>query len=305
MLRFVNKLKTLLILGVSSVFLLAACDNGETENSTEAQDDINYSEEVDYTITGIEPGAGITEVSYDTIDSYDNLAGWNLEESSTAGMLAQLDDAIKNEEPIVFTGWVPHHMFIEYDLKMLDDPQNTMGDSEAAHTITRLGLEEDMPSAYEILDAFNWELDDVEEIMYEAENSDVETAASDWMEDNQDKVAEWTENVEEVNGEEIELVTMPWEAEQASAAVMEQVLSDYGYDVTVTEVDPAILFESIAGDSADASVAPALPVTQGHLYDKHEDEVVDLGSNLEGLQNGFVVPEYMDIDSIEDLEPKE
>lgn len=141
--------------------------------------------------------------------------------------------------------------------------------------------------------------------MYEAENSDVETAASDWMEDNQDKVAEWTENVEEVNGEEIELVTMPWEAEQASAAVMEQVLSDYGYDVTVTEVDPAILFESIAGDSADASVAPALPVTQGHLYDKHEDEVVDLGSNLEGLQNGFVVPEYMDIDSIEDLEPKE
>lgn len=158
MLRFVNKLKTLLILGVSSVFLLAACDNGETENSTEAQDDINYSEEVDYTITGIEPGAGITEVSYDTIDSYDNLAGWNLEESSTAGMLAQLDDAIKNEEPIVFTGWVPHHMFIEYDLKMLDDPQNTMGDSEAAHTITRLGLEEDMPSAYEILDAFNWEL---------------------------------------------------------------------------------------------------------------------------------------------------
>lgn len=46
-------------------------------------------------------------------------------------------------------------------------------------------------------------------------------------------------------------------------------------------------------------------MTQGHLYDKHEDEVVDLGSNLEGLQNGFVVPEYMDIDSIEDLEPKE
>lgn len=305
MLYFVNKLKTLLILGLAPILLLAACDNGETENSTEAQGGINYSEEVDYTITGIEPGAGITEVSYDTLDSYDNLAGWNLEESSTAGMLAQLDNAIKNEEPIVFTGWVPHHMFIEYDLKILDDPQNTMGDSEAAHTITRLGLEEDMPSAYEILNAFNWELDDVEEIMYEAENADVETAASNWMEDNQDKVAEWTENVEEVNGEEIELVTMPWEAEQASAAVMEQVLSDYGYDVTVTEVDPAILFESLAGGSADASVAPALPVTQGHLYDKHEDEVVDLGPNLEGLQNGFVVPEYMDIDSIEDLEPKE
>ncbi|GAA5423225.1 hypothetical protein KV134_08325 [Tetragenococcus halophilus] len=64
-----NKLKKSLIFGLSPIFLLAACDNGETENATEAQGDVNYSEEVDYTITGIEPGAGITEVSYDTIDS--------------------------------------------------------------------------------------------------------------------------------------------------------------------------------------------------------------------------------------------
>ncbi|MDN6641435.1 MAG: glycine/betaine ABC transporter, partial [Tetragenococcus sp.] len=249
--------------------------------------------------------AGITETAHNTIDSYDNLAGWELEESSTAGMLAQLDTAIKNEEPIIVTGWIPHHKFIQYDLKMLEDPEGTMGEGEAAHTITRLGLEEDMPSAYELLDAFNWELDDMQEIMYEAQDTDIETAASDWLDDNQDKVDEWTENVDEVNDEEIEIVSMPWEGEQASAAVIEQVLSDSGYDVTVTEVDPAILFESLAGGSADATVAPALPVTQGHLYDKHEDEIVDLGTNLEGLQNGFVVPEYMDIDSIEDLEPNE
>ncbi|MDN6663757.1 MAG: glycine/betaine ABC transporter [Tetragenococcus koreensis] len=300
-----NKLKLLLALGLPSIFLFTACGNGSTENSDDTQEDINYSEEVNYTVTGIEPGAGITETAHNTIDSYDNLAGWELEESSTAGMLAQLDTAIKSEEPIIVTGWIPHHKFIEYDLKMLEDPEGTMGEGEAAHTITRLGLEEDMPSAYELLDAFNWELDDMQEIMYEAQDTDIETAASDWLDDNQDKVDEWKGNVDEVNDEEIEIVSMPWEGEQASAAVVEQVLSDSGYEVTVTEVDPAILFESLASSSADATVAPALPVTQGHLYDKHEDEIVDLGPNLEGLQNGFVVPEYMDIDSIEELEPNE
>jgi len=301
----VNKLKLMLTLGLSSIFLFTACSNDSSKDSAESPEDINYSEEVNYTITGIEPGAGITETAHDTLDSYDNLAGWKLEESSTAGMLAQLGEAIKNEEPIIVTGWIPHHKFIQYDLKMLDDPQKTMGEGESAHTITRLDLKEDMPEAYEVLDAFNWELDDMQEIMYDAQDSDVEAAASAWLNDNQDKVDKWTENTDTVNNEEIEIVSMPWEGEQASAAVIEQVLSDVGYNVTVTEVDPAILFESLAGGSADATVAPALPVTQGHLYDKHKDEVDDLGTNLEGLQNGFVVPEYMDIDSIEDLEPKE
>ncbi|WP_338471510.1 glycine betaine ABC transporter substrate-binding protein [Niallia sp. XMNu-256] len=301
-----NSLKSLLAVGISLIVLLAACDDGSIEeNSAETEGDINYSEEVNYTITGIEPGAGVTEAAYNTLETYDNLDGWELEESSTVGMLAQLADAINNEEPIIVTGWIPHYKFIQYDLKILDDPEVTMGEVESAHTITRLGLEEDMPNAYKLLDAFNWELDDVEQIMYEAEDSDVETAASNWIEDNQDKVDEWTENIEEVDGKEIEIASMPWAAEQASAAVIEQVLTDYGYDVTVTEVDPAILFEAIAGGNVDATVAPALPITQGHLYDRYEGEFVDLGPNLDGLQNGFVVPEYMNIDSIEDLEPKE
>ena len=45
------------------------------------------------------------------------LEGWELLESSTAGMLASLDAAIRNEEPIVVTGWTPHWKFSAYDLK--------------------------------------------------------------------------------------------------------------------------------------------------------------------------------------------
>ena len=45
--------------------------------------------------------------------------------------------------------------------------------------------------------------------------------------------------------------------------------------------------------------------THASFYEKHKENIVDLGENLTGTQNGLVVPEYMDIDSIEDLQPKE
>ncbi|WP_271400627.1 glycine betaine ABC transporter substrate-binding protein [Salinicoccus roseus] len=298
--------KSLMTVGISSIIFLAACGNDAAEDeSAENGGSESYSEEMEYTITGIEPGAGITESAHNTLEAYDNLEGWELQESSTAGMMAELQDAIENEDPIVITGWTPHHKFIQYDLKMLDDPKAEMGEVESVHTLTRLGLEEDMPNAYQLLDNFNWEIEDLEQVMFDAEESDFETAAASWLEDNQDKVDEWTEGVEEVDGKEIELASMPWESEKAAAAVIEQVFIDLGYDIAVTEVDPAILFESIASGSADATISPWLPSTQGHLYEDYEGEFVDLGENLVGAQNGFVVPEYMDIDSIEDLEPKE
>lgn len=62
------------------------------------------SEAVEYTIIGIEPGTGITDQTYRALEAYDQLAGWNFEESSTAGMLGLLDEAIRKEEPIIVTG---------------------------------------------------------------------------------------------------------------------------------------------------------------------------------------------------------
>ena len=72
----------------------------------------------------------------------------------------------------------------------------------------------------------------------------------------------------------------------------------------MTPVDPAIMFEAIANGEGDATLAPWLPSTHASFYEKHKENVVDLGENLTGTQNGLVVPEYMDIDSIEDLQPK-
>ena len=59
------------------------------------------------------------------------------------------------------------------------------------------------------------------------------------------------------------------------------------------------------GEADAFRLAPWLPSTHGFLYEKHKEDIVDLGVNLTGTRIGLVVPEYMDIDSIEDLQPKE
>ena len=44
-----------------------------------------------------------------------------------------------------------------------------------------------------------------------------------------------------------------------------------------------------------------LPGTHVEYYNTYKNDFVDLGPNLQGTKNGLVVPEYVDIDSIEDL----
>lgn len=306
--------RMLLVFSVVGLLALVACggDNeqvteDEAEHATEnGSDSENYSEAVNYTITGIEPGAGISVTTEKAIEEYENLEGWDVDLSSTAAMMAELEKAIDNEEPIIVTGWNPHWMFAKFpDLKYLDDPLNIYGGDEDINTLTRIGFEEDNPEAFKVLDQFAWDVEDMEAIMYEANETgeEVEDVAKHWVEDNMDKVESWIDGVEDVDGVAVEIVSTPWDSERASSAVLKEAMEMKGFDVTVTPVDVAVVFESVATGDADATVAAWLPGTHAEFYEKHKDDLVDLGPNLTGTRIGLTVPAYMDIDSIEDLEP--
>lgn len=303
-----NKIKTVgITLGVSSALLLAACgDDTENKENSAGASSSSIGEQVNYTVVATEPGAGLTGLSHEVLEQYENLEGWTLQESSTAGMLSTLDKAIRNEEPVIVTGWTPHWKFSAYDLKILEDPKGILGGAENIQTLARKGLEQDMPDVYTVLDRFYWEPEDMENVMYDAqEDGDFDVAAADWVENNQDKVSEWTKDIAQGNGEKVKIISTPWDSEFASSSVIKTVLEQLGYEPEVTPVDPAIMFQSIATGEGDVTVAPWLPTTHKAFYDKHKDDIVDLGENLEGTQNGFVVPAYVEIDSIEDLKPKE
>jgi glycine betaine/proline transport system substrate-binding protein len=104
------------------------------------------------------------------------------------------------------------------------------------------------------------------------------------------------------NGKEIELAYVEWDSEVASTYVIGKVLEDLGYDVKLTPLDNAVMWQSVSTGEADAMVSAWLPLTHGAQLDKYGDQLVDLGANLEGAAIGLVVPTYMeDVNSIEDL----
>ncbi|MFJ7756130.1 glycine betaine ABC transporter substrate-binding protein [Peribacillus muralis] len=264
-------------------------------------DENSFAAKANYEIIGIEPGAGIMKQTKTAISDY-KLDDWKLVEGSSAAMVAELKKAIDKKEPIVVTGWTPHWMFSKYDLKYLEDPKEAYGGAENINSIARKGLEQDAPGAYKILDQFSWETKDMENVMVNvAEGMTPSEAADKWIKEHQDKVSKWTKDAAPGNGEKIKLVYVAWDTEIASTNVIGKVLEKSGYDVTLSQVEVGPMFAGVANGSADAMVAAWLPSTHKEYYDKYKADLVDLGPNLTGTKNGLVVPDYVEIDSIEDL----
>ncbi|QDI92331.1 glycine betaine ABC transporter substrate-binding protein [Salicibibacter halophilus] len=144
-------------------------------------------------IVGIDPGAGVVDSTEQAVEAYD--MDISVQTSSDAAMTAALDDAIENEEPIVVTAWEPHWKFNTYDIRFLEDPEGIYEEEEEIRTMVREGLEEDEPEAYQILDNFYWETDDMNEVMLDISENDTdpEEAAQAWIDDNRDMVDEWLE----------------------------------------------------------------------------------------------------------------
>ena len=160
----------------------------EEVNSVE---DLNEHKELfNGEIVGFDPGAGTMEVTEKLIKDY-NLE-FELLPSSEPAMLSAIRKSIENEEPIVAPLWSPHWVFSKYDLKFLEDPQNTFGGVEKIHYATRHGFEDDYPEVSEWFK--NWKMDDQQIgqlIDYVESAKDPFDGAKKWIEENQELIDEW------------------------------------------------------------------------------------------------------------------
>ncbi|WP_081972239.1 glycine betaine ABC transporter substrate-binding protein [Paenibacillus borealis] len=164
-------------------------------NSIEDLNNPEVAASLDNMIIGIEPGAGIMTSTETAVEAY-GLSDYTLLESSSAAMAQELQKAFDNNEPIVVTGWTPHWMFANMDLKYLDDPKNVYGGAEQIHTMVRKGLKDDMPDVYLFLSQFKWTADDMAQVMVKIQGGQSpEEAAKDWVDNNEAKVNEWITGV--------------------------------------------------------------------------------------------------------------
>ncbi|MCZ0927954.1 glycine betaine ABC transporter substrate-binding protein [Halomonas janggokensis] len=99
----------------------------------------------------------------------------------------------------------------------------------------------------------------------------------------------------------INLAYVEWSSEVASTNVVRAVLEQEGYDVEMTSLSAAAMFQALSTGDADAIVAAWLPSTHENYMERVGDNVEDLGQNLDGTKLGLVVPEYTDVDSIAEL----
>lgn len=99
----------------------------------------------------------------------------------------------------------------------------------------------------------------------------------------------------------INLAYVEWSSEVASTNVIAAVLEQAGFDVELTSLSAAAMFQALSTGDADAIVAAWLPTTHADYMERIGGNIEDLGMNLDGTKLGLVVPAYTDIDSIADL----
>ena len=161
-------------------------------NSIEDLKSDSIQDKLDGQIIGIGPGAGLTRLSKKAMDEYGlKDAGYNLVISSGSGMTAALKRAINNEDWIVVTGWSPHWKFGRWDLRYIEDPKGVLGSIERADIVARVGFYREFPDVYEMLDRMTIPLDQVQAGMDRGEQSDYETAAREYVENNEELVNFW------------------------------------------------------------------------------------------------------------------
>mgnify|MGYP006285191907 CR=1 FL=1 len=140
-------------------------------------------------IVGIGSGAGIHRNTEKAIKEYD--LKYKQVTSSGPAMMASLKRAYDKQEPIIITGWKPHHMFADYDLKYVKDPKGVYPKDVCA-IVSRTGFEEDYPVLYKFFTNFNLEETQLYNLMDAIDKGDDELeAAKKWYKNHKVLVESW------------------------------------------------------------------------------------------------------------------
>ncbi|WP_273142672.1 choline ABC transporter substrate-binding protein [Halomonas sp.] len=166
-----------------------------------------HADKFDSNIHGIEAGNDGNQMIQKMIDDDAfGLGGWQLIDSSEAGMLSELGARVPDEGWMVFLGWEPHPMNTDFDMAYLTGADDYFGPDLGGATIytnTRAGFTEECGNVGALLDnlVFTLEMESqlMGEIMEEGENP--RDAARDYLQANPEVLEDWLDGVEARDGD--------------------------------------------------------------------------------------------------------
>jgi glycine betaine/proline transport system substrate-binding protein len=157
-------------------------------------------------IYGIEPGNDGNRLVLEAIkDPKLGMDGFELVESSEAGMLAQVAKSTAAGQDVVFLGWAPHPMNSNFKIQYLTGGDALFGPNFGGanvFTTTRKGYVADCPNAGKLISNLKFTMDMENKVMGEILNNgaDPKAAALAWVKANPDALTAWLEGVTTFDG---------------------------------------------------------------------------------------------------------
>jgi glycine betaine/proline transport system substrate-binding protein len=163
-------------------------------------------------IYGIEAGSPGNETIQKAIDSNAyGLHGWTLVASGTPAMLAQVEKFDAAGKPIVFLGWSPHWMTVQFKTVFLEDPLKVWGGAGQIRTVTRQGFAKSAPSIDAFLANLTFTTDEAGQFYFDHDKKKMglSAIASTWIAANPAKVKSFLAGVKSADGKPAESVIFP------------------------------------------------------------------------------------------------
>ncbi|MBB4716377.1 glycine betaine/proline transport system substrate-binding protein [Streptomyces luteogriseus] len=266
-------------------------------------------------ITGIESSAGeMALLKSKVLKEYGLDKEYEVVDSSTPAMLAELKRAYAQKKPIVTTLWSPHWAYNDYDLKKLKDPKGAWGEGDGVHTLSRKGFADDDPTVATWLKNFGMseqQLTSLEAEINKAGKGNQQDAVRAWLKQNPgvvDKMAP----VKNAGGgtpaeaeQPLDVAWFPWDEDIAVTYLWKNVLERRGYKLNLKQMDVGPVYTGLASGDLDLNFDAWLPYAQKNYWDKNKDRLKDLGTWYEPTSLELAVPSYVKgVDSLEDLKGK-
>jgi len=165
-----------------------------------------FKDKLDNKIYGIEAGNDGNRLILDMIEADTfGLKGFDLVESSEAGMLSAVTKAAGAKKDVVFLGWEPHPMNSMVDMKYLTGGDDVFGPDFGGATVAtnvRAGYATECPNIGKFLTNLVFSLKMENEIMGAILNDSAEpkAAATAWLKANPEAMTPWLEGVTTFDG---------------------------------------------------------------------------------------------------------
>ncbi|MCX5080566.1 ABC transporter permease/substrate binding protein [Streptomyces sp. NPDC056121] len=267
-------------------------------------------------ITGIEASAGeMSLLKSKVLKEYGLDKEYKVVDSSTPAMLAQLKRAYAKKQPIVTTLWSPHWAYNDYKLKKLKDPKGAWGKGDGVHTLSRKGFADDNPEVGKWLKDFKLtekQLTSLEAEINKAGKGKQQDAVKTWLKANPgvvDKLApvkkSSTAGGKGEAARPVNVAWFPWDEDVAVTYLWKRVLGDRGYKLNLKQMDVGPVYTGLGSGDLDVNFDAWLPYAQKNYWDKHKDNLTDLGSWYSPTSLEIAVPSYVKgVKSLEDLKGK-